>query len=126
MNLRTPLAAVRGHGSAKEGVDHWWMQRLTALANVPLLLWFVMSVVSLAGAEHADVVAWMSNPLVSALLVLTLVNLFYHLNLGLQVVIEDYVHPHSVKLVALIGVRFGAFLLGAISVISVLRVSFGG
>ncbi len=124
MSLRTPLARARGLGSAKEGVSHWWAQRVTALALVPLTLWFAASILSLTQADHAAAVAWIGAPLNSALLILLLIGLFYHAILGLQVVIEDYVHSEGAKLVTLLAMKFILVLLGAIAVVSVLRVAF--
>ena len=91
MNLRTPLARARGLGSAKEGSHHWWHQRLTAIALVPLSLWFIFSLISMVGADYMTVVYWLRLPFVSVLLILFIVFLFYHTVLGLQVVIEDYI-----------------------------------
>jgi succinate dehydrogenase / fumarate reductase, membrane anchor subunit len=125
-SMRTPLARVRGLGSAKEGVHHWWAQRLTALALVPLTLWFVVSVAGLAGMDHAGAVAWIGSPPVTVLLVLLIAATFWHAQLGVQVVIEDYVHSEAVKLVALIAVKFAAVLLAIASIFAVLRLAFGG
>ena len=126
MSSRTPLGRAKGLGSAKEGVSHWWVQRLTAVALVPLLLWGTFAVVGLMGAEHAEVVSWMAQPVHTALLVLLLVALFYHADLGLQVIIEDYVHAEAVKITSLVVVKFTMIFLGALAVISVLRVAVGG
>lgn len=126
MNKRSHLKNVSHLGSAKEGSSHWWLQRLTALAIGPMALWFVYSIVSLAGASHAEVVAWMQQPLSTTLLVLLVPALLVHSALGLQVVIEDYVHHEFLKLACLILIRFFYFLLGAAVVIAVLRVAFGG
>jgi succinate dehydrogenase / fumarate reductase membrane anchor subunit len=126
MSLRTPIARAKGLGSAKEGVSHWWAQRVTAVALVPLTLWFVVSVIDLAGADHAAVVSWLSSPLRAALAVLFLVVLFHHANLGLQVVIEDYVHHEGSKTAALLLVTFAIYLSAATAVIAVLKIAFGG
>ena len=125
-SMRTPLARVRGLGSANEGVHHWWAQRLTALALVPLTLWFVVSVAGLAGMDHAGAVAWIGSPPVTVLLVLLIAATFWHAQLGVQVVIEDYVHSEAVKLVALIAVKFAAVLLAIASIFAVLRLAVGG
>lgn len=126
MEYRSPLGRVRGLGSAKEGVEHWWAQRLTAIALVPLILWFVVSVIGLVGADRMTLVAWAGNPINAVLLILLLAATFHHAQLGLQVVIEDYVHGHARKFVALIVVKFAAVLLGAITIFSVLKLAFGG
>ena len=126
MSLKTPLARVRGLGSAKEGAHHWWAQRLTAIALVPLTLWFVYSVATMAGANHAAVAAWVSAPLNTVLLVVLIVATFHHLQLGVQVVLEDYVHSEAVKIGSLILVKFASIVLGVACIYAVLRVAFGG
>lgn len=126
MAFRTPMGRARGLGSAKTGVEHWWAQRLTALALIPLAVWFVISVVSLVGADQATVRAWMETPLSAALMVLLIVATFHHAQLGLQVVIEDYVSSEGLKIAALVAVKFAAALLGLISVFAVLRVALAG
>lgn len=126
MDRRSPLARVRGLGSAKEGVSHWWAQRLTALALVPLAIWFVASVAAHAGADYEAMRAWIGSPLVASLLILLIVATFYHVYLGVQVVIEDYVHSEGLKIAGLIAVKGASILLGVIAVISVLSILFGG
>ncbi len=121
-DLRSDFARVRGLGSAKEGVHHWWAQRVTAIALVPLTIWFVASVVSLAGAPHAAVVDWVATPLPALLLVLLLVATFHHAQLGLQVVIEDYVHAEGAKIALILLVKGAAVVLGLASVFAVLRI----
>ena len=105
MSLQTPLARVLGTGSAKEGVDHWWWQRLTAVALVPLGIWFVIAVISLVGAGYAEAHAWVSAPLNMVLLIAFAAALLHHAQLGLQVVIEDYVHHEAWKLTGLLVVK---------------------
>jgi succinate dehydrogenase / fumarate reductase membrane anchor subunit len=124
--MRTPLGRVLGLGSAKEGVEHWWAQRLTAIALVPLSLWLVASVISLAGADYVTFTTWVASPLVAVLLILLVIATFYHAWLGVQVVVEDYVHNEAVKLAALVIVRFLAFALGLAAVFAVLRIALGG
>jgi succinate dehydrogenase / fumarate reductase membrane anchor subunit len=118
------LARARGLGAAKKGVQHWWLQRVSAIALVPLLLWFTASITQLAGADHAAVTAWLARPMVAVLLVLLLFAAFYHLKLGLEVVIEDYVHGVFAKHAMLLASGFGCVLLGAIAVFSVLKIAF--
>jgi len=125
-DFRSPLGRVRGLGSAKEGVQQWWMQRLTALALVPLSLWLVAAVVALAGANHVAVVAWIGQPVTVGLLVLLIGATFYHAQLGLQVVIEDYVHNEAVKIAGLLLVKAAALLLALAGILAVLFVAFGG
>ena len=125
MNLRTPLARARGLGSAKEGSHHWWHQRLTAIALVPLSLWFVFSLISMVGADYMTVVYWLRLPFVSVLLILFIVFLFYHTVLGLQVVIEDYIDSEWQKISSIILVKFLGVIGVLSSVLSILNVFFG-
>ena len=123
--MRAPLARVRGLGSAKDGVEHWWAQRLTALALVPLTLWFVYSMVALTGADHASVALWLARPRNAVLMILLLAATFQHTQLGLQVVIEDYVHGEAARLAAIVAVKFLAVLLAVGSIFGILRIAFG-
>ncbi len=120
MSLRSPLGRVRGLGSAKEGVNHFWAQRMTALALIPLSVWFVISLLVITGADHATVKAWVSSPVVAGLLILLIAATFYHAFLGLQVVIEDYIHGEGLKLLTLVTVKGASWLLAIIGVVSVL------
>ena len=124
MSLRSPLARVRGLGSAKEGVQHWWMQRLTAVALVPLSLWFVASVVCQVGAEHAAMRAWLVRPTVAIPMLLLIVATFHHAQLGLQVVIEDYVHTPVMKYTLLLFVNFACFALAGVGIAAVVKLHF--
>lgn len=124
MTMRTPIARVRGLGSAKNGTHHWWMQRLTAIALVPLTVWFVISVIRFAGADHAQVSTWLASPLTAVLMLLLIVATFHHLQLGLQVVIEDYVHGEAVKLGCIIGVKLASVALAVAAIFAVLKVAF--
>ena len=124
--LRSPLGRALGLGSAKEGVQHWWLQRVTAVALVPLTLWFVAGLIGHLGQERAEVAMWLRSPLVSAAVVLLILATFVHLSLGVQVVIEDYVHREGSKLASILAVKFACWALGAAAVIAVLRVAFGG
>jgi succinate dehydrogenase / fumarate reductase membrane anchor subunit len=123
--MRSALGRVRGLGSAKSGTAHWWSQRLSAIALVPLTLWFIGSLVVLAGASHGDIAAWVSSPIVASLLVLLIATTFYHSFLGLQVVIEDYVHNEPLKLATLIVVQGASFVLALIGIVSVFMLLFG-
>ena len=125
-DLRTPLGKVRGLGSAKEGTDHFWKQRLTALANVPLIAFFVWLVVSLNGASHAEVVAALSNPLVSLVLLAVMFSVCLHMKLGMQVVIEDYVHGEGAKIILIILNIFFCVSIGFASAFAILKLGFGG
>ncbi len=125
-DMRTPLARVRGHGSAKSGTDHFWAQRLTALANVPLVIFLLASVVALVGADYETVRAYLSMPIVSILFLLLIGSGIYHMRLGMQVVIEDYVHGEGAKLFAVIGNNFFSALVGLACVYAVLKLGLGG
>ena len=125
-DLRTPLARARGLGSAHAGLHHWWMQRLTAIALVPLVVWFAVSLVMMSGADQGVVRAWIGSPFVMVLLILTIVIGLHHGQLGLQVVIEDYIHGEGRKLALILLVRFVAVLSGLAGVVAILRIGFGG
>ena len=123
--LRSPLGRAVGLGSAKEGVQHWWRQRLTAVALVPLALWFAASVLAHLGSDHAQFIAWLRAPVPAILMILLLGASFYHAALGCQVVIEDYVHGGAAKLLALTAVRFACVLLAVAGIFAVLRIALG-
>jgi len=125
-DLRTPLARARGLGSARYGVHHWWAQRLTAIALIPLVVWFAISLVMMSGADYGAVRAWIGSPVVMVLLILTIAIGLHHGQLGLQVVIEDYVHGDGSKLALIVAVRFIAVLFGLAAIVAVLRIGFGG
>jgi succinate dehydrogenase / fumarate reductase membrane anchor subunit len=125
-DLRTPLARARGLGSAREGVHHWWAQRLTAIALIPLVVWFAISLVMMSGADYGAVRAWIGSPLVMVLLILTIAIGLHHGQLGLQVVIEDYVHGDGSKLALIVAVRFIAIFFGVAAIVAILRIGFGG
>jgi succinate dehydrogenase / fumarate reductase membrane anchor subunit len=114
---------ARELGSAKTGIAHWWTQRVTAVALVPLTLWFVAALVALAGHGHAAVIAWLESPLAAILTILLLIALFQHVALGLQVVIEDYVHSSRDKLLTLLVMRFGCLTLAVVGILAVVRIT---
>ena len=118
--LRSPLGRARGLGSARAGSKHWWAQRLTAAALVPLTLWFIWSVLRLAGGSQPDVADWLSSPVRLALMLALIVATFHHLQLGMQVVIEDYVANEGVKLAAVLAVKGLCILLALICIICAL------
>ena len=124
--MRSPLGRALGLGSAKEGVEHWWRQRTTALLLVPLTLWFVISAVGLIGADRAAIVAWMHNPMAAVFMILLIVATFYHAALGLQVVIEDYIHQETARITTLLVMRLLCILFVLRGVLAVLRLAFAG
>ena len=125
MKYRTPLALVRGLGSAKEGTHHFWAQRLTAIALVPLMVWMVILVLATALGDYESARATVGHPISAALAIATIAVLFHHGQLGLQVVIEDYVHVEWVKLAALMAVKFLAVLAALVGIVAVLRIAVG-
>lgn len=122
---RSPLARAAGLGSAKEGVENWWRQRLSAVALVPLTLWFAGSIIAHRGGDYGAVIAWLKTPFAIFMMVLLLVALFHHTALGLQVIIEDYVHA-AVKIPTLVAVRLVCVAFAAAGILAVLRIAFGG
>lgn len=126
MSYRTPLSRVTGLGSAKEGTGHFWLQRMTAVANIPLTLFFVWLVISLIGADRAQMLAMFANPIVAALTILMVLSAAIHMKLGVQVVIEDYVHNEGLKIALVLANTFFSYGVAAIAVVSLLKLSFGG
>jgi len=124
-DIRTPLGRVRGFGSAKSGTGHFWHQRLTALANIPLTIAFVIILVSLLGRGHAAVVQILGSPLVAILMLLFIGSIAYHMKLGMQVIIEDYVHDERWKFLAVIANIFFAIAVAFAAVYALLKLSFG-
>ena len=126
MSLRTDLGRARGLGSAKGGTSHWWAQRFTAVGLIPLSLWFIYSAITLVGIDHAGFKIWLNAPGSILLMALFVIALFYHMQLGLQVVIEDYVHNERNKIISLVLNKLGAVLLAVSSIIALIKVAFGG
>ena len=123
--MKTALGKVRGSGAAKNGTHHWWMQRVTAIGLLPLVVWLIVSLVGLINADHAQVVEWVSNPFTTLLLTLFVFSGFYHAKLGLQVVIEDYVHSEGTKVLSLLFVNFATISCGLLAIIAIFKISFG-
>jgi succinate dehydrogenase / fumarate reductase membrane anchor subunit len=122
--MRTPLARARGLGASHSGVGGWWAQRLTAAALVPLSVWFVVSVIALLGSPRVVVAHWVGYPIDTVLLLALIALMFHHMQLGLQVVIEDYVHVESAKLITLLAMKAVTILLALACAISVLKLAF--
>ena len=126
MSLRSPLGQVLGRGAAKEGVHHWWVQRLTAVALVPLAIWFVVSLLSLPTLSYPAVSAWMGQAWTAVLLILFVLSAAWHSQLGVRVVVEDYVHGRGMRTVALALVTYLHVLAAAAGVFAVIKVALGG
>ncbi len=126
MSLRTPISRVRGLGSAKDGTEHFWLQRVTAVALIPLVIWFTASIVCMTGASYGDMRDWLGQPIVAVLMLLMITAGFIHLKLGVQVVIEDYVHGEGLKLVSLLLNTFFCLAVGVAAAFAVLKIAFGG
>ena len=125
MSLRSPMGRVLGLGSAKEGASHWWAQRVSAVGLVILTLWFVISLLSFQTLDHESTLMWMGRPVNAVLLMLLVITLVYHSQLGVQVVVEDYVVQHGLKIATLLVINFIHIALAAAGLFAVLRVAFG-
>lgn len=124
--MRSAFDRTHGLGSAREGVGHWWTQRVTAVALVPLALWFAASLIARSRGDYSALILWLRSPFTSVLMVLLLIALFYHMALGLQVVVEDYVHSDRIKIPATVAIHLASFALAAAGIIAALRIAFGG
>jgi succinate dehydrogenase / fumarate reductase membrane anchor subunit len=121
--LRSPLGRVRGLGSAKGGTHHWWMQRVTSMALLPLMLWFTLSVASLAGASYAETVAWIGRPWNAVLLLASIGLAFHHTAAGMQVILEDYANQEWVKMGGILAIRAICWLLALAAALAILRIA---
>ncbi len=125
-SFRTPLGRVRGLGSAKKGAHHWWMQRVTAVALIPLVVLFTAYLVMLTGQDWDVVYYVLGRPTAALITTLLVVALFWHLSLGLQVVIEDYVHDEWIKLIGILAVKFACIFVGGACIFAILSMAIGG
>ncbi len=123
-SLRTPLARVKGMGSAGEGTDHFWLQRLTAIGLVPLCIWFCFSMASLPSMDYATFTAWLGSPFTAVMMILVILVAFYHAALGLQVIVEDYIGEKGIRTASLIAIKIGCVFFAVTGVFSVLKISF--
>jgi len=124
--MRSPLSRARGLGSAREGVEHWWMQRVTAVALIPLTLWLTASLIALMRSDYDTLIAWLRTPIATILMVLLLIALFHHISLGLRVVVEDYVHSDRAKIPAVVAIRLACYALAIAGIFATLRIAFDG
>lgn len=126
MGSGTGIGRVRGLGSARHGSHHWLIQRMTALGNLVLVLWFIFSLIRLPGFDHGAIVAWLSSPLAAVPMILLIICVFWHLRIGMQVMIEDYVHDDALRVLSIVLLNFYAIGGAALGVFSVARIAFGG
>lgn len=126
MRIETPIARVRGLGSARSGARNWWLERLTSVSTLILFVWLLVSLLRLPSLDHEGMVEWLAQPLAAVPMLLLIVSTFWHLKLGLQVVIEDYVHEEGGKLFSIILLNFLIIAGAALAIFSVLKIAFGG
>jgi len=123
MSLNTPISKVRGLGSAKSGTNHWWMQKIAAVALVPLTIWFVASIVQMTNADYFTVITWLSSPVSAILMLIYIVIALYHLRLGLTEIVEDYIHGEGMKVFFQFAILFGCTIITVASIFSVLKIA---
>ena len=124
-SMETPLGRVRGLGASGEGADHWWLERLTSLSTFLLFIWFGVSLLRLPALDHRTITEWLAEPLVAVPMLLLIISTFWHLKLGLQVVVEDYVHDAGSKFFSLVLVNFASVFAGALALFAVLKIALG-
>jgi succinate dehydrogenase / fumarate reductase membrane anchor subunit len=124
MRMETPISRVRGLGSARSGAHHWWMERLTSIATLALFVWLIVSLLRLPALDHEGVTAWLRSPIAAVPMLLLIVGTFWHLKMGLQVIIEDYVHEEGTKLAVLTLLNFFVIGGGALAFFAVLKIAF--
>ena len=125
VSMRTPLARVKGLGASGHGVEHWWIHRMTAVSNIPLIIAFVIIVAALAGSDFVRAIEIISHPLVAIILILAVISVTNHMRLGMQIIIEDYVHDKGYKIAAVIANNFYAVIIAVACLYAILKVSLG-
>jgi succinate dehydrogenase / fumarate reductase, membrane anchor subunit len=125
VSMRTPLARVKGLGASGHGVEHWWVHRMTAVSNIPLIIAFVIIVAALAGSDYVRAIEIISHPLVAIILILAVISVTNHMRLGMQIVIEDYIHDKGYKIAAVIANNFYAVIIAVACLYAILKVSLG-
>ena len=126
MSIETPIARVRGLGSARSGAHHWWLERLTSVSTLLLFVWLGASLLQLPRLDQPTIVAWLADPLAAVPMLLLIVSTFWHLKIGLQVALEDYVHEEGWKFFTITILNFFTLLLAALAIFAVLKIAFGG
>lgn len=125
MSMRSNIGRVRGLGSAKSGTHHWWVHRLTAIAMPFLSVWLLASLARGVAADYATLISWIANPVVAILLILFSGTMFFHIRLGLQILVEDYVHTEGNKVAALVLITFACIAGAVAAIFSILKIAFG-
>ena len=125
MTMETPLARVRGLGSAQEGAHHWWIERLTSVSTLLLSIWLIVSLLRLPGLDYRTVSEWLQSPLAAVPMLLLILSTFWHLKLGLQVVIEDYVHEEGWKFLSVLLLNFAVIVGATFALFAVLKIALG-
>jgi succinate dehydrogenase / fumarate reductase membrane anchor subunit len=125
VSMRTPLARVKGLGASGHGVEHWWLHRMTAVSNIPLIIAFVIIVAALAGSSYAEAMDIVSHPLVAIILILAVISVTNHMRLGMQIIIEDYVHDNGYRIAAVIANNFYSVVVAVACLFAILKISLG-
>lgn len=125
VDMRTPLSRVKGLGASGHGVEHWWLHRVTAVSNIPLIIAFVIIVAALSGSDYARAVSIVSHPLIAIILILAVISVANHMRMGMQIIIEDYVHDKGLRIAAVIANNFYAAIIAVACLYAILKVSLG-
>ena len=126
MRMETPLGRVRGLGSARTGAHHWWLERLTSASTLLLFIWLLVSLLRLSALDYGTVTEWLASPVNAVIMLLLVVSTFWHVKLGMQVIIEDYVHEDGNKLALIILLNFAVVAAAALASVAILKIAFAG